>query len=78
MINTTAIHAERSYFTVNNIGASYCAYRVQARERFIGDLTACGYRLRDEWTNPGKRLDLPFEPDCSLDHYSGFCFDRSA
>lgn len=76
VINATAVHAEQTYFTLNNIGVSYCAYRVQSRDRLVGDLEASGYALRDEWTNPGKRLDLPFEPGCSLDHYSGFCFDR--
>lgn len=77
VINTTAIHPERSYFTVNNIGPSYCAYRVQGRDRFVSEVLGCGYVLTDEWPNLGKRLDLPFEAGCSLDHYRGFCFDRS-
>lgn len=77
LVNTTPIHEQRAFFTVNGIGTAYCPYRVQQRDTFIADLTAQGYTLADSWTNPGKRLDLPFEPGHTLTHYTGFCFERS-
>lgn len=78
IVNTTPIHPTRSFFTLNNIGAACCPYRVSARTEFLASLSGLGYSLRDQWRNIGKRLDLPFEDGLSLDHYSGFCFDRTA
>ncbi len=76
LINTTPIHASRSYFTLNNIGTACCPYRVTARDEFVEEVRSQGYLLRDHWQNLGKRLDLPFEAGLTIEHYSGFCFDR--
>jgi putative methyltransferase (TIGR04325 family) len=75
IINTTPIHPHRSFFTLNSIGTACCPYRVTSRDEFVDQLVGAGYRLRDEWRNIDKRLDLPFEQGCSLNHYTGFCFD---
>lgn len=77
VVNTTPIHPTTTYFTRNNIGVACCAYRVMDRTRFVQELAALGYSLIAEWRNPGKRLDLPFEPALSLPHYTGFCFERA-
>lgn len=78
VINTTPIHPEASYFTVNSIGTAFCPYRVQTQAALVRGLAALGYRVRENWTNPGKLLQVPGRPDRSLDWYSGFCLDRSA
>jgi putative methyltransferase (TIGR04325 family) len=75
LINTTAIHPQREYFTVNNIGTAFCPYRVQTQAALIRGLSALGYRLRESWTHPGKPLTLPFEAGLSLDSYRGFLLD---
>ena len=75
VVNTTPIHPDRSFFTLNSIGTAYCPYRVVARDTFVQGVKAHGYQLRDEWQNFGKQLSLPFETGCSIEHYSGFCFD---
>ncbi|PPE70910.1 methyltransferase, TIGR04325 family [Caldimonas thermodepolymerans] len=76
VVNLTPIHDSRAFFTLNSIGTAFCAYRVQARERFIDEVRARGYVKRDEWQNPGKSLHLPCEDGYDVEHYSGFCFDR--
>lgn len=76
LINTTPIHEKWSFFTLNSIGSAYCGYRVMAREAFIAGVQAQGYRLRDSWKNPGKRMRIIDAPEHSLNDYSGFCFDR--
>lgn len=76
VVNTTPIHADRSFFTVNGIGTAFCPYRVQARGAFVSGIEARGYRLRAEWLNVGKAMTIPFEPGYSVPDYSGFCFDR--
>lgn len=77
VINTTPIHAQRSFFTLNSIGTAYCAYRVQAHRQFVESILGLGYQLRDEWRNIGKQMPLPLEPGYGLDRYSGFCFDAA-
>lgn len=76
VLNLTPVHATTGYFTHNNIGHACCAYRVYSREQLLGEAAGAGYRLRAEWQNPGKGLELPFTRGLSLEHYSGFCFDR--
>jgi len=75
IVNTTPIHATKSFFTLNSIGTAFCAYRVQSHREFVGAVTAQGYELRHEWRNIGKPLRLPFEPGYGLEDYTGFCFD---
>ncbi|MDO4905283.1 MAG: TIGR04325 family methyltransferase [Lautropia sp.] len=76
VINTTPIHDRFAFFTLNSIGTAYCGYRVEARDSFIAGVEAQGYRLRDQWKNVGKRMQIIGRPAHSLDSYSGFCFDR--
>ncbi|TXH46296.1 MAG: methyltransferase, TIGR04325 family [Burkholderiaceae bacterium] len=78
VVNTTAIHPTRDFFTLNSIGTAFCAYRVQSRDRFVDSVLAQGYTLRDEWRNIGKQLRLPFSPGHGLEDYKGFCFEASA
>lgn len=78
IINTAAIHPEHEFFTVNSLGTSFCPYRVQTQASLVRGLSAMGYRVRETWINPDKPLVIPFRPDYSLRHYSGFCLDLKA
>ncbi|MBL8342373.1 MAG: methyltransferase, TIGR04325 family [Rubrivivax sp.] len=75
IINTAAVHPEFDFFTVNSIGTAFCPYRVQTQATVTRGLTRLGYRLREAWINPDKPLTLPHDPEHSLRHYSGYCFD---
>lgn len=77
VVNTTPLHPERSFFTLNSIGTACCPYRVVARPRFIEAVCACGYRLRDAWQNIGKSMRIPFEKGYDVEAYSGLCFDAT-
>lgn len=76
IINTTPIHPDSSFFTVNSIGTAFCPYRVQTQAGLIRGLTALKYKVRETWINPEKLMSIPFHPELSLQHYSGFCLDR--
>jgi putative methyltransferase (TIGR04325 family) len=75
VINTAAIHPTKDFCTLNSIGTAFCPYRVQSVDAFFSGITAQGYRLRDQWINPGKVLALDFNPGYGLQNYMGFCFD---
>lgn len=77
VVNTTPIHPDTSFITLNSIGTAFCPYRVQAHGTFVREVSEVGYRLRDNWQNPGKSMWIPFERGLDLDSYSGFCFDRT-
>lgn len=77
VINTTAIHPTRSFFTLNSIGAAFCPYRVAREDEFIESVASLGYRLRDKWHTP-KDFVIPFEKGYDLDHFTGFCFDLAS
>lgn len=76
IINTTPIHPTEPFFTVNSIGTAFCPYRVQTQADLIRELTRLGYKLRESWINPDKRMTIPMHPEHSLKHYSGYCLDR--
>jgi putative methyltransferase (TIGR04325 family) len=76
IVNTTPLHATRSYFTIDRVGPSYLPYRVQARDEFVTSVVSAGYRVVDQWLNFGKSLHVPFERGLDIEHYSGLCFDR--
>lgn len=78
VLNTCAIHPERSYITLNSIGSAFCPYRVQSRGSLLSEMRALGYRCRDEWADDAKGLELPFAPELKLDAYLGFCFERGS
>lgn len=76
ILNTCAIHPTRSYITLNSIGSAFCPYRVQSRPSLLKEVKALGYRCLDQWQDEHKGLTLPFHPECDLDAYWGFCFER--
>ena len=78
IVNTTPIHSERSFFTLNTIGTAFCPYRVQSRADFLGGMSRAGYKLRDHWENAGKAMRIPFRSEYDVEAYSGFCFERAA
>lgn len=75
VINTAAVHPEHQFFTVNSLGTAFCPYRIQTQAGLVRGLTQLGYRLRETWINPDKPMTIPFRPDYSLRHYSGYCLD---
>jgi len=75
VINTTPVHATRSFFTLNSIGTAYCPYRVQSRGELTSSLAGLGYTLRASWLNPGKGMTIPFVAGHDVRTYSGYAFE---
>lgn len=75
VINTAAVHPEHQFFAVNSLFTSFCPYRIQTQGALLRGLAQLGYRIRETWINPGKRMVIPLRPEYSLEHYSGYCLD---
>ncbi|MET3495090.1 TIGR04325 family methyltransferase [Variovorax boronicumulans] len=75
VLNTTAVHPERTIYTLNSIGVAVCPYRIQHHEELLATLTRSGYRKRDAWRNEGKPIEVPFVDGGDKPYYAGCCFD---
>ncbi|MEJ7688645.1 MAG: TIGR04325 family methyltransferase [Variovorax sp.] len=76
VLNTTAVHPDRTLYTLNSIGFAICPYRIQQHDQLIAELAASGYKRRDAWRNEGKRIEVPFVEGGDKPYYAGCCFDR--
>jgi putative methyltransferase (TIGR04325 family) len=75
VLNTTAVHPERTLFTLNSIGVAVCPYRIEHYDELLAMLTRSGYRKRDAWRNEGKPIEVPFVEGGDKTYYAGGCFD---
>jgi len=76
LVNTTPLSDKPTYYTVNNIGAAFCPYKIINRVDMLKDMDALGYECVDGWENTGKGCPIPLHPEMSVAHYSGIYFRR--
>ncbi len=76
LVNLCAFTDREPFVTLQNIGAAYCPYVIHRKADVFAGMEKLGYRLVDEWTNPGKSCTLPLDDERSLPHYVGACFVR--
>ena len=77
LVNVVPMHAEREYFTLQNINVAICPYRVASRPGFIAEMEALGYTLVDRWDVVDRTLQVPFAPEFDVEAYYGFYFSRT-
>lgn len=75
VINTAAVHPDRTIFTLNSIGFAVCPYRIQHQDAQLAELVEAGYKRRDAWRNEGKPIEVPFVEGGDKAFYAGCCFD---
>lgn len=75
VLNTTAMHPERTIYTHNSIGFAICPYRIHHYDELLATLTSAGYKRRDGWRNEGKSIEVPFVEGGDKAYYAGGCFD---
>lgn len=77
IINLLPVHEKFAFVTLQNIGTTYCPYRIFKSDEFIQSITELGYTLIDRWENPEKCCFIPFHEEYSVDPYSGFYFSKA-
>ncbi|MDM0107465.1 TIGR04325 family methyltransferase [Variovorax sp. J22R24] len=75
IINTAAVHEQKTLYTLNSIGFAVCPYRIQHYDALLAELAAAGYKRRDAWRNEGKPIEVPFVEGGDKAFYAGCCFD---
>ncbi|MCC7054765.1 MAG: methyltransferase, TIGR04325 family [Gemmatimonadaceae bacterium] len=63
VVNMMPTLPDRTVITLQNIGISYCAYRIIERGALAPALQRLGYVLEDEWINPETRTRMPYADD---------------
>jgi putative methyltransferase (TIGR04325 family) len=76
LINNVPFTESTTYYTINNIGPSFCPYRILSRPELLASLEQNGYSVLDTWQITGKKLIIPFHPEQSLEHYGGMLLGR--
>ena len=75
IINTAAVHSDKTLYTLNSIGFAVCPYRIQHYDALLAELSEAGYKRRDAWRNEGKPIEVPFVEGGDKAFYAGCCFD---
>jgi putative methyltransferase (TIGR04325 family) len=75
ILNTTAVHPERTIYTLNSIGVAVCPYRIEHHDELMAELMRSGYKKRDSWRNEVKPIEVPFVDGGDKPYYAGCCFD---
>ncbi|MGJ7497380.1 methyltransferase, TIGR04325 family [Variovorax sp. RT4R15] len=80
LLNKLPLYEGESFVTTQNIGAGcFAPMHVYNRGRFVRDIEATGYTLRDEWPVHERSLYLPGHPERSFPSFTGLYFsDPSA
>lgn len=78
-VNRTPVHPIRDFYTIHDIGPIVASYHIFREADLIGSIEAEGYVLKDRWVCHGPpSVRIPFHPDGTVEHYSGFYFHRIA
>jgi len=75
LVNTAAVHPDRTLYTLKSIGFAVCPYRIQHHDELLADIAYAGYKRRDAWRNEGKPIEVPFVDGGDKPYYAGCCFD---
>jgi putative methyltransferase (TIGR04325 family) len=71
IIHNTPVRPQKGYVTLQNLGPSWCPYRIHGHNELIDPFNAMGYDLVDSW-GKDRRVEIPSRPDLRVDHYSGY------
>lgn len=76
IVNKTPTYAGDEFFTLQNIGVTFCPYRIAARDGLRESLAPLGYTLVDSWENPDLSCTIPFHEAHAPITYVGHYFRR--
>lgn len=76
IVNKMPLYDGETFVTVQSTGRAFHAYRIYNRAEFVGEITALGYRVVDDWSNREQHCEIPFTRGRDIDAYSGYYFVR--
>jgi putative methyltransferase (TIGR04325 family) len=76
IVNSTSYWDRPTFYTLQNSGTAFCAYKVEHLPSMLEHMARIGYRLVDRWLNPEKSCVVPHHPDYAVRGYTGLYFRR--
>lgn len=76
LVNSTSYWDKPTFYTLQNSGTAFCAYKVEHLPSLLDHMSRIGYRLVDRWLNPAKSCVVPHHPDHAVHGYTGLYFRR--
>jgi putative methyltransferase (TIGR04325 family) len=75
LLNKVPLYGGEDYVTTQNIGAGcFAPMHVYNRRRFVKEVEALGYTLREQWQVPERSIDLPGFPEHRVPSFTGLYF----
>lgn len=75
LLNKVPLYNGPDFVTTQNIGnGAYTPVHVYNGARFVEDIEALGYVLRDRWEVPDRSLHVPGHPERMCPHFTGLYF----
>jgi len=76
LANRTCLWDGPTFFTLQQVFATVCPYRVQNRQEFINGMEAIGYRVSDQWDCPESAIHVRWRLRHRIDKYIGMLLER--
>lgn len=76
LINKVPLYDRASAVTLQSNGVAFCPYHLLNRQKFTAIFEKQGYRCVDTWLNYDLNCYIPFYPEYTVPHYSGYYFTR--
>ena len=74
LINMLPLYDGEKFVTLQSIGTVFCPYNIFNKTQFVDSICSVGYSLIDSWENVEKSCTIAFNPERSLDTYTGLYF----
>jgi len=71
LIHKTPVIARAGYVTLQNIGGTWCPYRIFGYQELVQPLVDMGYELVETWAKD-RKIEIARRPELRVDHYSGY------
>lgn len=75
LLHNLPVHAEREFFTIQNLGLCEVPYRIHSERALCGEMESRGYTLMAKWVKD-RTIEIPFHRDLVISGYAGFYFRR--
>ncbi|MEM6639211.1 MAG: methyltransferase, TIGR04325 family [Pseudomonadota bacterium] len=76
ILHTLPVHEDRTFWTLQRIGATELPYRIQSAASLIEAFSAQGYELVSRWMQ-AREVRIPFRSSWRAQGYGGFYFRRT-
>jgi putative methyltransferase (TIGR04325 family) len=76
LIHNLPVHAEREFFTIQNLGLCEVPYRIYSESLLCNEMKSRGYELTAKWLKD-RTIEIPFHRQLVIQGYAGYYFHKN-